>query len=267
MVFGDPQRFAIEFVLDVPHGDVWLNGSAWYWIDGRQVGDVDLSVTLLDLMYLWEEMTDFAGMRDKAPDRHLSIKELIERSHRQWADREIGDEAEEIVDEHTVATQIAPSVEPFLGWTVRLFEEGEDARCVYFGGKEEGFGECHLKAGEVDGVLRAAVSALHGLYERELSPEELQTWRTRATPFQRSWRHDLEDRTFLIASRDDLVAFIRALQVDRRANPAQWENVTLEAYLDSMAAWINDADTYFEAKVSPTWEMIGDILLSPKFNK
>ncbi|MER5890511.1 hypothetical protein ABT160_42355 [Streptomyces sp. NPDC001941] len=45
-----------------------------------------------------------------------------------------------------------------------------------------------------------------------------------------------------VRSRPDLAAFVRALHLDYRRNGQQWENQSLEHYLEALAAWIDDAD-------------------------
>ena len=47
-----------------------------------------------------------------------------------------------------------------------------------------------------------------------------------------------------IQTREDLVAFVRALLADlvENADKAEWENPTLERYLEALAAWTEDLD-------------------------
>lgn len=40
-----------------------------------------------------------------------------------------------------------------------------------------------------------------------------------------------------IKSRADFVAFVGELEVDLKSHPDQWENLTLEAFLDALSAW------------------------------
>jgi hypothetical protein len=42
-------------------------------------------------------------------------------------------------------------------------------------------------------------------------------------------------------TRKDVVTTIRHLLADLNANPNAWENPTLDRYLDSMAAWLEDS--------------------------
>jgi hypothetical protein len=70
-----------------------------------------------------------------------------------------------------------------------------------------------------------------------------------------------------IETREDFVAFLHELRGDLRAHPEAWENATLDAYLEAMAAWTEDADGYYAREGSsmprqPSWKLIAEILLA-----
>jgi len=70
-----------------------------------------------------------------------------------------------------------------------------------------------------------------------------------------------------IQSKDDLVSFILILIKFLKEYPEDWENITLESYLDALAAWINDMDGYFHnigepVPQQPDWELIGRSLMN-----
>lgn len=70
-----------------------------------------------------------------------------------------------------------------------------------------------------------------------------------------------------IETRDDFVVFMQNLLRDWRQHPEQWENVTLEAYLEAIAAWVQDMDGYYCNRGEPlpkhlTWRNVGEILLA-----
>lgn len=76
---------------------------------------------------------------------------------------------------------------------------------------------------------------------------------------------DLRERIGSIESKEDLVKFISLLRVDFQNNKAEWENITLEDYLEAMEAWITDMDGYYETTDQPipkhtSWKVIADIL-------
>ena len=73
-----------------------------------------------------------------------------------------------------------------------------------------------------------------------------------------------------VVSRQDLVGLLRRLSADVRANPEEWENASVERYLESMAAWLEDMDGYFSGKGEepprePTWRLVGQVLLAAKY--
>ena len=72
-----------------------------------------------------------------------------------------------------------------------------------------------------------------------------------------------------VQNRDDLVQFIQALRADLRDNPDDWENTSLDDYLEAMAAWIDDCDGYYKntgqpIPKTPSWKMLADILMAAK---
>ncbi|OMH29039.1 hypothetical protein [Motiliproteus sp. MSK22-1] len=69
-----------------------------------------------------------------------------------------------------------------------------------------------------------------------------------------------------VASSQDLADFIGKMLRDYQLNKDSWENVTLEAFLEAMSAWVEDMDGYytnvgetFDDK-NPTWSNFSDIL-------
>jgi len=45
-----------------------------------------------------------------------------------------------------------------------------------------------------------------------------------------------------IRSKGDLVEFVRSLRFDLLNAPQEWENDTLESYLEAISAWLADVD-------------------------
>lgn len=79
----------------------------------------------------------------------------------------------------------------------------------------------------------------------------------------------LHESVAQIQTRNDLVAFLGELLHDLRAKPEEWENCTLESYLEAMAAFLEDAEGYYANQDIPmpqnlTWKTIGDLLLAAK---
>jgi hypothetical protein len=61
--------------------------------------------------------------------------------------------------------------------------------------------------------------------------------------------------------------FIGAMHEDLLQNSKDWENSTLDGFLDALAAWTTDMDGYFQnlgeqAPPQPSWRLIGRMLYS-----
>lgn len=69
-----------------------------------------------------------------------------------------------------------------------------------------------------------------------------------------------------VASRDDFIAFVRDLVKDLQDHPENWENGTLDRYLDTVAAWTEDMEGVFEnigkPVPSPSWNLFAAILMA-----
>ena len=78
--------------------------------------------------------------------------------------------------------------------------------------------------------------------------------------------HELVDT---VQSKADLVSFLQALSQDLKTNPGEWENATLERYLEALAAWLADLSGYYRNRgiaepASPSWKDIADMLVAAK---
>lgn len=65
-----------------------------------------------------------------------------------------------------------------------------------------------------------------------------------------------------IRTREDFVAFVRALSADLYDNPETWENGSLERFLEALAAWAEDMDG--KKPQRPDWQVVGDMLMAAK---
>lgn len=79
----------------------------------------------------------------------------------------------------------------------------------------------------------------------------------------------LNEQADAIHSREDFVAFIRALRRDLRDRPASWENADLGSYLEALGAWVEDMDGYYikKGEVVPEqtqWKYVAGMLLAAK---
>ncbi len=68
-----------------------------------------------------------------------------------------------------------------------------------------------------------------------------------------------------IQTREDLVVFIKQLEAEVRQKECNWENTSLDNYLEAMSAWIVDMDGVYknfnlEMKDEPMWRIFARIL-------
>jgi hypothetical protein len=72
-----------------------------------------------------------------------------------------------------------------------------------------------------------------------------------------------------VSSRDDFAAFVDALRSDLSTHPAEWENQTLERFLEALSAWVRDMDGYYQnhrrpVPATPDWRNVAEMLLAAK---
>ena len=69
--------------------------------------------------------------------------------------------------------------------------------------------------------------------------------------------------------RSDFLIFIRALIADYKKNSAEWENRTVDSYLEGMEGWIESMEGYYRNNnitnvdlSNVSWRVFADILTS-----
>ena len=73
-----------------------------------------------------------------------------------------------------------------------------------------------------------------------------------------------------LATRDDFLELLTLLCADFNNNSCQWENATLERYLQAMHAWLADCGGYYAKQDvhvdldNPSWQVLADILLAAR---
>lgn len=72
----------------------------------------------------------------------------------------------------------------------------------------------------------------------------------------------LPDHIAKIKTRDDFLAFTHDLSRDFTTHHNDWQNVTVDQFLDSLAAWTEDAD--FSPSVDNFWPNAALLLLAGK---
>jgi hypothetical protein len=68
----------------------------------------------------------------------------------------------------------------------------------------------------------------------------------------------------VVNSKEELISLLFELLDDNDA--IEWDNDTVYSYLQAMAAWLRDCDSYYKNQriqldtESPSWRLIGDML-------
>lgn len=73
---------------------------------------------------------------------------------------------------------------------------------------------------------------------------------------------DIWDKCDNVRTKKDLILFIKSLRTDLKTNEEDWENNTLENYLESIEGWMTDTNMLSE---KPNWKGFAEILLSGRF--
>ena len=72
-----------------------------------------------------------------------------------------------------------------------------------------------------------------------------------------------------VNSKEEFMKFIGLLIIDFKENQDEWENRTLESYLEGIQSWIEDMDGYFENNniqkpENVNWNFLANILYAAK---
>lgn len=73
-----------------------------------------------------------------------------------------------------------------------------------------------------------------------------------------------------IRNREDFVSFLGELQKDFQDNKGEWENTTVDSYLNAVSAWVADSDEYYinqnqQQPENMNWKAIAEMLISGKY--
>ena len=74
-----------------------------------------------------------------------------------------------------------------------------------------------------------------------------------------------EDAAREVQTREDLAVFVQRLRADLLARSDEWENATLERFLEAFAAWCVDMPGYFAdigepLPEQPNWHLVARML-------
>lgn len=81
---------------------------------------------------------------------------------------------------------------------------------------------------------------------------------------------ELKNEVQKINSRDDFIEFVNALRYDLSSRPEEWQNATLNDFLEALSAWVRDMDGYYinnnlPVPNLPSWRNFAEMLLAAKF--
>jgi hypothetical protein len=86
--------------------------------------------------------------------------------------------------------------------------------------------------------------------------------------------NDIEERIYnlrnRINSRDDFIELLLLLREDFRLNSQEWENASLDQFLDGLMGFARSMDGYYKNKglsidlEKPQWRVFADILLAAR---
>ncbi|WP_338672628.1 hypothetical protein V1460_06290 [Streptomyces sp. SCSIO 30461] len=65
------------------------------------------------------------------------------------------------------------------------------------------------------------------------------------------------------------MAFLKEARLDLNRNPEEWENSSLDAFLEAWAAWLEAmpnwcANRGVETPVEPSWELVGQMVMAAR---
>ena len=81
---------------------------------------------------------------------------------------------------------------------------------------------------------------------------------------------NLEDLADNIKTKKDFEFFLEKLYSSLKSNPENWENITLEDFLEALTAYTKDLEGYYKNwnishdTEKPSWKMFSDILLGAR---
>ncbi|MGK5511735.1 DUF7660 family protein [Brevibacillus formosus] len=71
---------------------------------------------------------------------------------------------------------------------------------------------------------------------------------------------DLFEKCNKVDSKDELIQFIKALRHDLKDNPDEWENLSLDAFLEAMESWIEDTIDMGYLQDQAEWKSLANCL-------
>jgi hypothetical protein len=77
-------------------------------------------------------------------------------------------------------------------------------------------------------------------------------------------REELHEQADQVVSRADFVRFVEAMRTDLKTNPDEWESLTLDDFLESLGAWVNDSAHMPTDTSKPVWWTMAQTIFAAK---
>jgi hypothetical protein len=80
---------------------------------------------------------------------------------------------------------------------------------------------------------------------------------------------ELIDKIGTLNTKEDFIIFLKLLVQNLRNNPDEWENKSLESYLEAAVSWTEDMEGYYQNNNLPIpknvdWKVFANILIAAK---
>lgn len=82
---------------------------------------------------------------------------------------------------------------------------------------------------------------------------------------------NIHEEVYQVKDKKDFIKFLRLLSEDFIVKNKEWENITISDYLESIAAWVEDNDSFFREKKNEEhlaeldWNSVAAIFFSGRF--
>lgn len=167
MLFGNRERFAVEWKLDDDPGGHWLFGKICFWVGNSAVGDLDLGTSLSDVFLNLVHPVGDCGHRLGERFCALKAEDAFGLLHRGLFDSK--ESLSALVEEETWARfDVSLDVDVFDGWRMYLIDCPTESRLLV-GKWHPSSTECtftkeqKLAVGEFDEIIRALQKDLFAL--------------------------------------------------------------------------------------------------------
>jgi hypothetical protein len=169
-LYGDKNRFAIEWNLASNHGGGWLFGNICFWIGGELVGDYSTCESLSELIPELKYPVGDCGNRRSQRFCQMPADDAFKLIYRAFFDMDFVT-PEELELESWARFDVSLGTDSFDDWKLYLFDCASYSRLLIGRRSDAGFFEFlreqQLEVGEYDAAIRALQIELMALWDRE----------------------------------------------------------------------------------------------------